>query len=76
MPLRSTVDKLKTVREKNTYYFNNTLFEAYKRKYTKAFFRWGLSYLSFLTLKIYYSFIKTRYLSNYSSNKEKENIFV
>jgi len=27
MPLRSTADKLKTVREKNTYYFNNELFE-------------------------------------------------
>ena len=28
MPLRSTADKLKTVREKNTYYFNNELFEG------------------------------------------------
>lgn len=27
MPLRSTADKLKTVLEKNTYYFNNELFE-------------------------------------------------
>jgi len=27
MPLRSIADKLKTVREKNTYYFNNEVFE-------------------------------------------------
>ena len=27
MPIRSTADKLKTVREKNTYYFNNEFFE-------------------------------------------------